>query len=87
MKLKDGFVLRTMGTNHLVVPVGAQTVDFRCIITLNDTGAFLWQQLQKEHEPEELVAALLEEYDVSSAQAQADVTAFADKLRQAGLLA
>lgn len=86
MKLKDGFVLRTMGANHLVVPVGAQTVDFRCIITLNDTGAFLWQQLQQERQPEELVAALLEEYDVSSTQAQTDVAAFLDKLQEAGLL-
>ncbi len=87
MKLKDGFVLRTLGTNHLVVPVGVQTVDFRCIITLNDTGAFLWQQLQQEREPEELVRALLAEYDVTPAQAQIDVAAFTDKLREAGLFA
>lgn len=87
MKLKDGFVLRTVGANHLVVPVGAQTVDFRCIITLNETGAFLWKQLQQEHQPEELTAALLEEYDVTPDQAATDVTAFLGKLQEAGLLA
>ncbi len=86
MKLKDGFVLRTMGTNHLVVPVGAQTVDFRCIITLNETGAFLWQQLQQERQPEELAAALLEEYDVTPDQAATDVASFVGKLQEAGLL-
>ncbi len=86
MKLKDGFVLRTVGGNHLVVPVGAQTVDFRCMITLNDTGAFLWQQLQQERQPEELTAALLEEYEVSPQQAAADVSAFLEKLREAALL-
>ncbi len=86
MKLKDGFVLRTVGTNHLVVPVGAQTVDFRCLITLNETGAFLWQQLQQERQAEELTAALLEEYEVSAEQAAADVAAFAAKLQEAGLL-
>lgn len=86
MKLKDGFVLRTVGTNHLVVPVGAQTVDFRCLITLNETGAFLWQQLQQERQAEELTAALLEEYEVSAEQAAADVAAFVAKLQEAGLL-
>lgn len=86
MKLKDGFVLRTVGANHLVVPVGAQTVDFRCLITLNETGAFLWQQLQEDRQAEELTAALLEEYEVTPAQAAADVAAFMDKLQEAGLL-
>lgn len=87
MKLKDGFVLRTVGTNHLVVPVGVQTVDFRCLITLNETGAFLWQQLSQERRQEELTAALLEEYEVTPEQAAADVAAFVAKLQEAGLLA
>ncbi len=86
MKLKDGFILRTVGTNHLVVPVGSRTVDFRCLITLNETGAFLWQQLQQERTAEQLTAALLEEYDVADQQAAADVTAFVDKLKEADLL-
>ncbi len=86
MKLKEGFILRTVGTNHLVVPVGARTVDFRCLITLNETGAFLWQQLQQERTAEQLTAALLEEYDVADEQAASDVAAFVDKLKEADLL-
>ncbi len=86
MKLKDGFILRAMGDNHLVVPVGVMTVDFRCIITLNDTGAYLWQQLQQERSEEELVQLLLDEYDVSAERAQQDVTAFIDSLNKADLL-
>ena len=35
MKIKEGFLLRQVGGNNVVVPVGAQAVDFRCIITLN----------------------------------------------------
>lgn len=86
MKFKEGFILRTVGTNHLVVPVGARTVDFRCLITLNETGAFLWQQLQEERTAEQLVAALLEEYEVTPEQAAADVAAFVTKLQEADLL-
>lgn len=87
MRVKDGFVLRAMGDNHLVVPVGAMTVDFRCIITLNETGAFLWQQLQQEQSEQELVQALLGEYAVTEEQASQDVAAFLEDLRKADLLA
>lgn len=86
MKVKEGFILRAMGDNHLVVPVGALTVDFRCIITLNDTGAYLWQQLLQERSEEELVQLLLDEYDVTAQRAAEDVSAFIDQLKKADLL-
>ena len=86
MKLKSGFVLKTVGDNHIVVPVGAQTVDFRCMITLNETGAFLWKLLETEQTEETLVAALLEEYDVTKDRAAADVAAFLTSLRDGSLL-
>ncbi len=87
MKLKNGFILRQVGGHSIVVPVGAQTVDFDCMITLNDTGRFLWQQLQSECTEEMLTAALLAEYDVEPTVAAADVAGFIEKLRQAELLA
>lgn len=86
MKVRDGFILRNMGENHLVVPVGSATVDFRCIITLNGTGAFLWEQLQNEKTEDDLVKALLDEYDVAEDIAARDVAAFIEDLRKADLL-
>lgn len=86
MKLKKDFILRQVGENYIVVPVGAQTVDFRFIITLNETGAFLWKIFTEEKTVDELSAALLDEYDVTPEQAKADVEAFVDKLREADLL-
>ncbi len=86
MILKDGFVLRQVAGHYLVVPVGAQTMNFNGIITLNETGAFLWQCLQTEKTADELTAALLEEYDVTAAMASADVSRFVKKLQEADLL-
>ncbi len=86
MKLKSGFVLKSVGDNHIVVPVGAQTVDFRCMITLNETGAFLWKLLEAEQTEQTLVAALLEEYEVTEERAAADVAAFLGNLRDSALL-
>lgn len=86
MKIKDGFRLRCVGDNHIVVPVGSRTVDFRCIITLNETGAFIWNLLQEDCAAEDVVKAMLEEYDVSAEVAAADVAAYITAMREKGLL-
>ena len=87
MKIKEGFALRQVGDNHIVVPVGAQTLDFRCIITLNDSGAFLWQLLQDENTVDGLVEAILEEYEVEESVARTDIEKFVAALKESDLLA
>lgn len=47
MKIKSDYLLRKVADSYVVVPVGKATVDFNGMINLNETGAFLWQQLQK----------------------------------------
>ena len=86
MKIKEGFLLRQVGGNNVVVPVGAQSVDFRCIITLNEVGAFLWQKMAADCTIESLVEALLSEYDVTADIATADVERFVSSLREKNLL-
>ena len=63
MKLKEGFVLREVAGDTVVIPSG-DTLDLNMMITLNETGKFLWEHLQSETDEAALVAALLAEYDV-----------------------
>ena len=86
MKLKDGFVLRKVGGDNIVVPTG-DTLDLNMMVTLNETGRFLWEKLEKGAEAEELVAALLEEYEVEEETARPHVAAFVEKLNGNGFLA
>ncbi len=86
MKIKQGFVLKSIADSHIVVPLGSQVVDFSSIIKLTDTGAFLWSQLCSDISAEELVSALTAEYDVDDATATRDVDAFITKLKDADLL-
>lgn len=86
MKIKDGFILRQVAGQTVVLPVGAD-LDLNMMITLNDTGAFLWEKLQSDTDEAALVAALLGEYDVEKAVAQESVTAFVKKLNENGFLA
>lgn len=76
MKLKSGFIYRLIAGQHVVVPVGASIVDFNGIITLNETAAFLWNVLREGKEKGDLVAALVNEYDVTEEQAVEDVEEF-----------
>ena len=78
MKIKKGFVLRVVGGENVVVPVGAMSKTFHGMINLNETGAFMWKFFSEEHTLEEGVAALLSEYDVEEDRARADVQKFMD---------
>lgn len=87
MKIAEGFVLKNIAGTNVVVPLGDNTVSFKAIITLNETGAFLWQQLETEKTPEDLLKAMLSEYAVDEATAKADILEFIDNLKKANLLA
>ena len=81
MKLKEGFLLREIAGQTVVLPTGGD-LDINMMITLNGTGAFLWEHLQEETNEVALVSALLAEYDVDEATASAAVTAFVEKLKK-----
>ena len=84
MKIKKGFVLRVVGGEHVVVPVGEMSKTFHGMINLNETGAFLWRFFSEEHSIDEGVEALLGEYDVAEELARTDVTRFVQTLLQNG---
>lgn len=85
MKLKEGFLLRQVAGQTVVLPTGDE-LDLNMMITLNETGAFLWERLQDETTEDALVEALLGEYDVDEATARKSVAAFAQKLNDNGFL-
>lgn len=86
MKIKEGFVLRSVAGSHIVVPLGNQISNFGSIIKLTETGAFLWAQLESEKTIDDLVLALTNEYEVDREKATTDVTAFVQKLSSNNLL-
>lgn len=86
MKIKDGFVLREVAGQRIVVAVGKATQSFNGIIKLNESSALLWKRLEDGATEEELVGALLGEYDVTEEEARKDVKTFVDNLTKAGLV-
>ncbi len=86
MKIKDGFILREVAGSFIVVAVGDAVKQFNGVINLNETGAFLWKQLENGCDEDGLTSALLSEYDVEESVARADAKNFIDKLTEAGLV-
>lgn len=86
MKLKDGFILRTVAGETVVLPAAGVT-DFDMMITLNDTGKFLWERLAVGAEEADLVKDLLAEYDVTEEIAASSVAAFVARLKELDFLA
>lgn len=86
MKIQGSYILRDVAGSHVVVPVGQSVADFNGLITMNETGAFLWRQLQEDVERDTLIRRMTDEYDVTPAQAAQDVDTFLQKLRDNGFL-
>ena len=86
MKLKPDFLLRQVAGSWVVVAVGKASVDFNGMLTLNESGALLWQMLESGADRAALVEALTSEYEVTAEQAGADVDEFITTLLQAGCL-
>ena len=86
MKINSGFVLKDIAGSFVVVPTGDNLVDFSAMITLNETGAFLWNLLSDEITVEELADAMCSEYDVSKEDALSDVNEFVETLKSKKVL-
>jgi hypothetical protein len=81
MKIKRELMKREIAGEYFLVPVGKTVYDANGLFVLTDVGAFLWDLLPDALDAEDLVHAVLEEYDVDEATARADIEAFLEKLR------
>lgn len=82
----DHVVTREVAGEFLLVPVKGRLADLQQIFAVNEVGRFIWEQLDGRRDLAQLHAALLHRFDVSPAQAQADLGEFIHQLRAAELL-
>ena len=86
MKANGEMIVREIAGERLLIPVGETALRLHGMISVTETGALLWQQLQQECTLDGLVAAILAEYDVDEATARQDVQAFLEQLAGLELL-
>lgn len=86
MKVSEEFIMREIAGEHILVPVGAAAAKFNGLITMNEVGKYIVEQLAEEHTVQELVNKITAEYDVEAQTALTDVETFLDQLREVGAL-
>ena len=86
MKRNPDFLLREVADTLVVVPVGQASINFPGMITLNATGAFLWELLETEQTVDSLVEKMVDRYEVEAEKARQDAEAFVAKLMPTGAI-
>ena len=87
MKIKEGFILRSICGEFVVVGEGLAQVNFNKMLSLNESAAYLWKEVEgREFTRETLVGLLLDKYEVSREQACADVVKLVSVWIQEGVV-
>ncbi|MGN0069192.1 MAG: PqqD family protein [Prevotella sp.] len=87
MKTKKGFNIREVCGEHIIVPEGKENIDFSCVISMNETAAFLWKNIQgKSFTKTELIELLTANYEVDQDSATRDVEMLIEKWIKIGMI-
>jgi hypothetical protein len=87
MKTKSGFNLRQICGENVIIAEGEENIDFSNIISMNESSAYLWKNIQdKDFSEDELVKLLTEEYDVDDITAKSDVNSLVKSWLNAGII-
>ena len=88
MRIKQGFVLREVCGERVIVGEGLSAINFGKLLALNETAAWLWQQAQAmgDFTVEALAEKLCEEYDVTPDVAKTDVAQMVAEWQNVGVV-
>jgi len=87
MRLKDDLILRHIGNDYIIVEPGQDQIDLSKVYTLNETAAWLWEELKgRDFSLTDVVDALLDQYEVDRETAEADAKTLLELFREQKLL-
>jgi len=86
MRIKDGFVIREVAGQIMVIATGEASKEFHGMIKLNATGRDIWEGLQAGLSEDEIAGKLQEKYQIEESEAKIDTAAFLKKMEEMGFL-
>lgn len=86
MIIKKELIKREIAGETILIPVGKTVYDSHGLFAINDVGSFLWDQLPNAQTEEDLLKAVLNEYEVTETVARQDIAEFLDKLREMNII-
>lgn len=86
MKLKKDFILREIMGDVVLVPINQSTSQFNGLITVNELGKFIWENLEKVQDENDLLQLILDEYEVDRDVAKKDLDEFLQVLKNMDII-
>lgn len=87
MRFKKGYRLRSLGQEYILIAEGLEAVDFSRMVSMNESAAFLWEEVEgKDFDSEMLVTLLVDNYGIARETAKNDVAALLESWLAAGLI-
>lgn len=83
---KEGFVVRTFGSEAILVPIASQVSELNGLVALNETALYVWNQLDGARSPGDIAKGLTQEYDVDEETARRDVEELLAELIRIGVV-
>ncbi len=73
---KSKFVVREVGNELILVPLTGNIAKMNEMFTMNETGKFIWENIEENTTVENLVEKLVSEFQVDESIARADTEKF-----------
>lgn len=86
MKIKNEFIMKNIADEYVCVSANEESNNSEIIITLNDTGAFIWNIMQNDVSFEYIINKMLEVYNVDKTTAEDDLKEFIDIVKKADIV-
>jgi hypothetical protein len=86
MKIKEGYILKSVAGSNVVIATGTERFDFKGVITFNDTGAEIFNMLNGTYTVDEIIEKIVKDYEVPYETAKTDVENLIEKMRNQGLI-
>lgn len=86
MKIVKDFILREIAGECVLIPTGVTTQEFNGLITLSETAKFIWENIENVDSFQEMIALILENYEIDEQTAMKDAWEFINQLTETGFV-
>ena len=86
MRIKGEYVLREIGGDHILIPIGNTAMEMNGLITMDEVGIEIWKGIEKHLSEREILQDILDKYEVEAEEAERDMMDFIKKLKDADLV-
>lgn len=81
-KHSHDIVTRKTGNEYVLVPLAGNIADMNSVYTLNETGAFIWEQIDGKKNLGMILDLVVDEFETDRERAESDLNDFIGKLTE-----